>query len=254
MSQTAKVRVDRDDELALLVRLACSETPTRIALIQAESGMGKSELVREFRERCPKDLPLVVVDFKGGGLSLADVLFHIYDTLGWKRFPTLAQAIQNIVRPTQINVTGNVLIGQNEISIALGGPDEQTRELHRNQLTTALVTDLRALDRVVLIVDVFEKCDAVLRAWLTSLLLPAIHRSQHLTIIVAGQQVPECTQMWECEQLLLEPIAPKYWQIYARAVGAAALSLDFIEGCCVALKGHCLSIANTLESQGGRRV
>ena len=107
----------------------------------------------------------------------------------------------------------------------------------------------------MLIVDVFEKCDDTLRTWLTQLLLPAIHRSPHLTIIVAGRQVPECTQMmWKCEQLVLEPIAPEHWQTYAQAVGAPALSLDFIKGCCAALKGHCLSIAQMLEAQGGRHA
>jgi hypothetical protein len=77
-----------------------------------------------------------------------------------------------------------------------------------------------------------------------------------LVVIIAGREVPEPAIEWEshCRMVLLGPIAPEYWQTYARAVGATSLSLDFIEGCSAALKGHCLSIAQTLESQGGRHV
>lgn len=58
-------------------------------MIHAESGMGKSELLRELKSQFNKDVLHVFVDFKGGGLNLADILFNICDTLGWKEFPTL---------------------------------------------------------------------------------------------------------------------------------------------------------------------
>ena len=70
-------RIDREEELDLLWRVAHGEASSRIALVEASSGMGKSELLREFVARCQKDFDIVFVDFKSGGLSLADVLFHI---------------------------------------------------------------------------------------------------------------------------------------------------------------------------------
>ena len=117
---TRAARVDREDELRQLHAVAHGETRERILLVRAESGMGKSELLREFVERQGAALPLVVVEFKGGGLSLADMFFHICDTLGWARFPTLVDSIRRIVHPALVSVTGNLLIGQNDISIALG--------------------------------------------------------------------------------------------------------------------------------------
>jgi hypothetical protein len=251
--RTARPRIDREDELALITRLASGETPARIALIEAPGGMGKSELLREFKARCSHHFPIVVVDFKGGGLTLADVLFHICDTLNWSRFSTLTRTVQRIVQPATINVTRNLLLGQNEISIALAGPDEQTREQRRSQLTAALISDLRDLGRVILVFDTFEECDPLLQPWFASVFLPAAHRSSRLSVIVAGRCTPEPTQMWDAEILPLAEIAPEHWQDYALAVGVS-LTLEFIRGCCVALGGHCLAIAQTIESQGGQRA
>jgi hypothetical protein len=142
------------------------------------------------------------------------------------------------------------MLGQNEISVALGGPDKQTREQRRSQLTVALMTDLRSLDDVILIFDTFEQCDPSLQPWFASVFLPAIHRSSQLSVIVAGRSTPEPTQMWDAEILPLNGIAPKHWLEYAQVVGAS-LNLDYIRGCCDALKGNCLAIAQTIESRGG---
>ena len=232
--------------------MAHGEASSRIALVEASSGMGKSELLREFVARCQKDFDIVFVDFKSGGLSLADVLFHICDTLGVHHFPTLAEAIRCIVQPAVIQVSQNVMLGQNNISIALSAPDEQTRSARRADLTAALIIDLRALKRLVLIFDVFEKCDADLQAWFAGVFLPAVHRSQKLAVITAGQQVPEQTPMWACEHLLLGGIPAEAWEAYAQAVGAA-VTLEFIRGCCAAYEGRCLKIAEFLSGYGGGR-
>jgi hypothetical protein len=249
MSRTARPRIDREDELALLDRVARGETRARIALIQAEAGMGKSELIREFTTRNSKqELTCVLVDFRGGGLSLADILFHISDTCGWSKFPGLSTTVHQFAHPATVNVSGNIFIGQNEIAVALGGPDESSREMRRAEITSSFVRDLRAFKRITLIFDVFEKCDPVLQGWFASVFLPAVHRSTHIAVIIAGQSIPEQTQMWECEHLALEGIPAAYWQVYARSIGVA-LSLDYIEACCFALKGHCLSIAQTLEER-----
>ena len=257
LHHTARPRVDREDELALITRLVRGQTPARIILIEAPSGMGKSELLREFRARRPDDLPIVVVDFKTGPLTLADTLFQICDTLGQSHFPTLTQVVQHIIQPAAIHITHNILIGQNEISAALAGPDQQTRDQRRSQLTAALITDLRALGRITLIFDTFEQCDPSLQTWLASVFLPAAHRSPQLPVIVAGQHIPEPTQMWDAETLPLAGIAPEHWQDYAHAVGATLTLVD-IRAFCFALQGNCLAIAQTItraiEIQGGQRL
>ena len=114
----------------------------------------------------------------------------------------------------------------------------------------AFVTDLRKFKQITLIFDVFEKCDEYLQAWFSSVFLPAIHRSTHISAIIAGQIVPEQTQMWECEQIVLGEIAPEHWRDYAEAIGAK-INLDIIRGFCIALKGKCIDIAQTIEGQRG---
>lgn len=245
----SRPRVDREDELALLLCLVRGETRPRIALIHAASGMGKSELVRELVARCPADVPHVIVDFKGGGLSLGDVFFHIGDTLGWPKFPNLTRAIHGLAHPTVVNVTHNVLVGQNEIMVALSGPDEPTREARRAELTAALVNDLRALGRVALIFDVFEKCEA-LQSWFASVFLPAVHRSPRLAVIIAGQTVPQDSVMWEHEALHLKEIAPEHWQTFAEKIGVK-VSAEHIRGCCGIVNGHCSTVAQYIEGLRG---
>jgi len=192
----------------------------------------------------------VFVDFKGGGLNLADILFNICDTLDWKKFPVLSSAIRNIVQPANINITHNILIGQNDIAAALNAPDQHTREMRRSEITRAFVTDLRKFKQITLIFDVFEKCDYYLQAWFSSVFLPAIHRSSKISVIIAGQIVPEETQMWECKEIVLGEIAPEHWQEYAEAIGAK-VHPEYIHACCVVLKGKCINIALAIEEQRG---
>lgn len=250
-------RVDREEELKLLKRLAQGEEKSRIVLIHAESGMGKSALLREIKSQFEKEVLHVFVDFKGGGLNLADILFNICDSLEWEKFPALTSAIRTIVQPVHVNIKDNILIGQNDIAVALNAPDQHTREMRRAEITMAFVTDLRKFEQITLIFDVFEKCDEYLQAWFSSVFLPAIQRSSknspQMSVIIAGQIVPEETQMWECEQIVLGEIAPEYWQEYAEAIGAK-VNLEFIRGCCFALKGKSIDIALAIEKYRGDSV
>lgn len=250
MTRYIRPRVDRTNEIRLLHRLARGEESSRIVLIRAESGMGKSELLREVKSQFGKEVLHVFVDFKGGGLNLADILYNVCDTVGWGEFPALTSAIRNIVQPVNINIKDNILIGQNDIAVALNAPDQHTREMRRSEITMAFISDLRKLNQITLIFDVFEKCDEYLQAWFSSVFLPAIHRSPQISAIIAGQVVPEQTQMWECEQILLGEIAPEHWQEYAEAIGAK-VDPKIIIGFCIALKGKCINIAQVIEEYRG---
>ena len=112
------------------------------------------------------------------------------------------------------------------------------------------ISDLRKLKQITLIFDVFEKCDEYLQSWFSSVFLPAIHRSSQISAIIAGQIVPEQTQMWECEQITLGEIAPEHWQRYAEAIGAN-VDPKIILGFCIALKGKCINIAQVIEEYRG---
>ena len=152
-----------------------------------------------------------------------------------------------IVQPVQVNITDNVLIGQNQITAALSGPDEQTREARRADLTNAFFTDLRALGQVLLLMDTFEKGDETVRAWLAGSFLPRAQRSPQLFVVLAGQRMPEQALDWECRDVTLGPIDPEHWLEYAQSL-SIQLSIDLIQNCWRSCNGRTDDIAKTLRS------
>lgn len=241
------INVDREKELALFNAMLSEQIEQRILLIAAGSGWEKSILLREF-ERCrPSDIPYVKLDFKSC-TSLTETFSHLCDGLGWEHFPQFRAAIQTIVQPTQITISKNVLIGHNQIAFALSGPDEETREARRSDLTNAFFADLRTLGKILLLFDTFERGDETVRKWLSAAFLPRAHRSPQLFVIVAGQSVPEDAFDWECYDLPLGPIAPEYWLVFAQSLGIQALSLDLIENCWRTYRGHTVQMANALQA------
>lgn len=248
-----KARLDREDELNRLGCLSAGQTAERIALISGEGGIGKSELLREFMARHTQRCAVSVVDFKNGSLDLANLISQICDAVGWTQFGSLTDAVSRVVNPVNVTVSRNVLIGQNQISVALSAPDEQTRLTRSADLTNAFISDLRGIDgRVVLIFDVFEKCDdPFLQKWFASIFLPAIHRSTNLAAILAGRAVPEPTLAWEAMQLPLVGIPPEHWHTHAQRLGIS-ITLESLTHCCNIVHGNSLSIAQYVESLTSR--
>lgn len=247
MSRAAKVRVNREEELKLFKRMASGETPERVLLVSASSGMGKSELLREFSRQRPQEALYAVLDFKGGDVpDLAELFSRLCTRLGWSHFSRLSAQIAPFVAPAT-NISENTIIGRAEISIALNAPDEETRKFRRVALTDAFLDDLRAAGRVILVFDTFNACDFELAHWLSGFLARA-YNTPSLTVIVAGQSVPEPTLEWEahCHHLPLDPMTAEHWLHYAETIGLT-VTLDFIKGCWLAFNGHSLKIAELLE-------
>jgi hypothetical protein len=242
--------VDRDQELDLLHRTITGKDAERILLISADGGMGKSELLRAFIARPPTDILLVPIDFKWGGIGLGELFFKVRDAIGSEHFPVLAGTVKRLVNPATVNISGNYLLGQNQIDVALNvESNEDARSALRATFTEAFFTDLRAAGRIVLVFDVFEACDPSVKVWLSGTFLPGVGRSPNLSVVIAGRNVPEPTLEWEglCRVLTLPAIAAEHWHSYAKNLGIG-VSLDFIKGCCYACKGHSLSIASHLSS------
>jgi len=250
MSRAAPV--DREPELNLFDQMLAGNTDEHILLISATSGWGKSELLREFTRRCSKKLRFATLDFKPGGIGLAELLSCLCDSLNWANFPILIAAVNNIAQPVSVTVSNNLLIGQNQIEVALSGSDEQTREARRAALTTAFFSDLRALGQVLLIFDTFEKCDESVKAWLGGTFLHHVHHSPNLIVVVAGQKVPEESIDWECQHIPLGGIAAEHWHQHANTLGVT-ISMEFVQGLCFTCNGHPVKMANYLASLSGQR-
>ncbi len=243
--------INRGKELAIIENLLTGELPERVLLIQAGGGMGKSVLVRECIQRCPEKVPQVVVDFKGGGVSVAEIFSRTCNRLGWDKLPTLSARIAASVHTASVNIADNKMLGRNQIDIALGGPDEDTRERQRAALADALFADLRGLGRTLFVFDAFEHCsDTPVDRWVSKSFLPRVIDVENIYVVIAGRKTPEPGIDWEniSHQISLKGITePKHWHQFAKEIGITK-GLEWIDGFCAALEGHPLDIASMLTS------
>lgn len=241
--------VDRDDELTLMRNVATSGDPSRILLLQAKSGMGKTWLLEEFIRR-NSSLLIATVDFKPGDLSLADVFNLIIDCVGAQRFSHFDAAVRGVTGAPDVKVDRNLVFARSSITVALAAPDEEARSQRRSLLTRAFIDDLRDCDRLVLLFDTYEKSQAV-GAWLANA-LGYFDRSPNLSVIVAGQSVP--APPTGCHHRLheLRGINAYHWHAYAVNRGINK-SLDFFDGVCSYCQGHPLQMLTFLDSLTGSR-
>ena len=168
-------------EWQAIVNLLAGHSRERILLFEGASGLGKSVLVRHAVTYAKKlEIPVVRVDFKGGGLDIAAVLQQFDLDLG-AHLPNFSQQ-----------------------------GAEKTHLLRK---------DLRALRQPVLIVfDSYEDVseNKTMADWLCQQLLNEIETALGLAVIVAGQRVPDSASAFWCElarHLQVEPITElEHWQ------------------------------------------
>ena len=223
----------------------------RILLIHADGGMGKSHLLREFVQECQNKIIHVAMDFKSGGISIPELLSRLCDAIGWEHFDNLSTLIQQFNTGTTINISENILLGQNKIAIeqALNAPDEETREKQRVAITDALFHDLRAFPKAVLIFDTFNDCDPVVAKWISGAFLTRACHAKNIIVVIAGRIIPEPALDWHgiCHELVLHGIESKHFEEYAKSKGIK-VHPERIRGICDAFNGRPLPILNQLEA------
>jgi hypothetical protein len=244
---TRHVTVDREKEISLFDNMLKGNLEERILLVEAKSGWGKSVLLREFARRCPRNILLADLDFKGGGTTFAEIFSRSCDKLGGlKRFPNLSRQLQSTAHPS-INMSSNIILGKNQIDIYLGDNDENQQQARLTTLTDAFFADLRSFRKMLMIMDSFEKADENIKKWLSNAFLSRAHYSANLYLVIAGQQVPEQTLEWECEHVSLEGIAHEHWYRYARSIGVM-VPADFIKGCCSICNGQPMMMKSHIDT------
>jgi len=112
--ETKDIHVDRETEKRLFSRMLKSEEPAHILLIQADGGLGKTSLLREFREMS-QSFPTVFIDLAPHRAS-EDILFECCLRFGQATFSQFREVCLKIA-------------GTAPGSAALQG--EQRRELRR---------------------------------------------------------------------------------------------------------------------------
>jgi hypothetical protein len=166
-------------EWPAVVELLAGRSRTRILLYQGDSGFGKSELLRQAALYAGAlKIPVVRVNFKGGGLDANDILGQFGLDVG-QYLPTFTRE---------------------------GASD-----------VYSLRADLRALRQPILaIFDAYEDCADNVADWLSQQVFVEVELSLGLGVIVAGKTVPDCSNVgWRdlVSHLRLRPITEiKYWR------------------------------------------
>jgi hypothetical protein len=244
-----EIPVDREEELEIFKTMLSGKTEERILLIEAQSGMGKTILLGEFSHRKPKRIDFAKIDFKGGGTSIAELFYRLRDKLGRDdKFPNLDKELKGVLNPS-IDIKSNLMVGKNHIEAYLNDRDEQEREMLLSALTEALFVDLRALEKLLIIFDTFEKSEDSVRKWVTDSFLSRIQNSPNVFVVIGGQEVPEENFEWDCIKRKLEGIPPEHWTKYAKNKGMIYHD-EYIRACCKIYGGHPLNIKTHLDGYG----
>lgn len=245
---------DRKHELEFFRDMLADKNDTRILLIQAASGWGKSNLLECFARECADGVCLVSLNLKGAEKGIAEVLGVFRQELGTEALPRFNSALAHLA--PSVNIANNIaLAGQMDISVVLS-VDEQTRKFNLEQLENAFFEDLRAAcERIVVILDTFEKAPPDLQNWLGGAFLRHIARLSNIRVVIAGQTVPERTiEKWElvCERRELgEIVDVDEWHTYVQLLHLP-FPRDAVKAIVLQGRGHPRTIIDTFAALAPR--
>jgi hypothetical protein len=168
-------------EWPAIIEMLSGRSQKRILLYEGSSGIGKSVLVRQAIVYAKKlNIPVVHLDFKGGGLDISGVL------------------------------------GQFELDLGQQLPSFSKEGANKTHL---LRKDLRALKQPTLVVfDTYEDAtqNRTVLDWLNFQFLPEVETALGLRVIVAGQKVPDFGREIWADFALHLPLSPikeiEHWQ------------------------------------------
>jgi hypothetical protein len=202
---------NRKTEMELFRAMLSSTTDTRILLIQATTGKGKTGLLECFALECVDGVCLITLNLKNAEKGIPEVFSAFRQELGASAFPKFNAAYERL--RTSINVANNTAGGEMKIDVSplLNVENEQTRQFNLAQLEEAFFEDLGAAcnSLIVVILDTFETAPNDLQKWLSGGFLRNAARLAHVRVVIGGQSVPEGgVEKWErvCERRVLGDI------------------------------------------------
>ncbi len=231
---------NRRPEIELFSKMVARQVAPRILLIEAPSGVGKTDLLAQFTRECDTNALVAKVDLKAAERGVAYFFWRIREDLGHAHFGQFASAIHRIVYGPNVTIEKNWILGKQEIEIALTG-DDKTRPFLLDALHEAFFHDLRAIDRkLVLILDTFNAAGEELRKWIGGEFLAAVIHSPNVIVVIAGQNVPTPSVEWmdDFAHRKLESIRDvDAWHECAQRAGIA-FERHQIETLCWLFDGH----------------
>ena len=248
---------DYVDERALFAALLRTDTPERILLFRGASGTGKSTLLRACREAVPTSIFLVPFEFKGTGISLTEIFYRTAELLGWERFPSFVETVEDLAGPRTVKIESNRLIGINQkIEVVLSGERAEDQEHRLAELTRAWFSDLQRLPQDILFLfDTYEQALTPVRQWLAGPFLARAAGNERVRTLLAGQAVPDHNNIeWGycCQMRELKGVGEAaHWLPVIDALNrhiAHPNPHGFLAGICYTLGGRPDAIMNVIET------
>jgi hypothetical protein len=224
---TPKICVDREQERRLFRQMLAGEASAHILLIQAEGGMGKTELMKTFWTECE---PLqgasparARLNFRDASLSAVGVvLAELCNQLGATRFERFHAEADAYAKAAGIHIEQSTLYAS-QIDATLGKLDPEQRQMRRLMLTDAFFSDLvrtHAGTPSVLLLDTFEAAPEEVQEWLAGPFLGRVRPHRWLVVVVAGRRSPAVDIDWEDWRMhhTLQPLNREHIGEYLRRV------------------------------------
>ncbi|MEM8720263.1 MAG: ATP-binding protein [Cyanobacteria bacterium P01_G01_bin.39] len=239
---------NRTKELDIFLKMATGNYDCRIMLIEGESGMGKTSLLKRFKHKCPSEIKYIPFDCKGV-VSIPAFLSQIVVDLGHDKFPSFVSKVKVFVQGG-VDFSENDIAAENTISIAINSSnvDPATQNFRLEQLQQAFFNDLAKLEqRIVITLDTYQMVNETLQNWIESKWLRAVERQlDNVVTVIAGQFVPDHqnNSVWgdECEHFVLSAIKVKDWCEFCRD-----LPEDTVKGLALAGNGHPANVHQMLS-------
>jgi hypothetical protein len=228
--------IDRRAEQAIFAELLERRDEARILAIRAESGSGKSQLLRMLESNCrrakvpvalvspePESDPLAMANKVGESLRRRGLEFKALQAMEWARTTGDFTRIGGSDKPEVAiadarganfeNAINPELVGKKiEAGIFIEAPPRELQalppevdNLAREASLEAFVTDLRRHcdggSTVAILFDHYEKAPSSVREWFEDMLLEPLFfdldgRPPHLVLAVAGQAGPPFATKW----------------------------------------------------------
>jgi hypothetical protein len=225
-----------------------------ILMFKGISGTGKSTLIRWCLRNVPKDVPLVLIDFKNNN-SLVEIFSASTRSLGPASFPNFLALVNDYV--SVVEIKGNTIKGQgNRIQVALNAESPDSLQYRRNNLSEVWLDDIRDCRKMVLfILDAFELAPLEIWQWISGTFLGRIPYCNNIRALIAGQKLPDHRNIIWQDLTMMRPLPgvpnPDDWMPVLKATGRRPADADarsWLAGVCMAVKGHPDQIMQLIES------
>ena len=207
-----KVHVDRAEEKKSFKDMIHRNVDAHILLIEAEVGMGKTNLLNQFRTMS-QHLKRAHVDFKDRSLSFGKILGELSHQLGENSFKIFNQQCRQFVQKSGLNTEHTLLI-VSQIDVVLEELSRETRANQRQMITDAFFLDLDAIYEIiqkpiVLLFDNYDMTSNDVNEWISNQFIARVRRYPWLICVFAGEKTPRIDMDWNdtwCLQHKLEPL------------------------------------------------